>query len=54
MVCTERGTFQARCPLQEMEAMLDPETFVRISRFELINMEKATGFDLSVSGTIGL
>ena len=52
IVCTDRGTFEARCSLLEMEKNLDPETFVRISRFEIINMERVSSFDVRVSGTI--
>ena len=52
VVCTSRGAFEARGTLQNMEKLLDAERFVRISRFEIINMEKVTGFDVSVSGTI--
>ena len=52
IVCTDRGTFEARCSLLEMEKTLDPETFVRISRFEIINMERVSSFDVRVSGTI--
>ena len=52
MVCTDGGTFEARCSLKEMEKKLDPESFVRISRFELINMERVSGFDMGLSGTI--
>lgn len=52
MVCAGKGKYEARCSLQEMENTLDSETFVRISRFELINMERVSGFDVSVSGTI--
>lgn len=52
MVCSDRGTYEARCSLKEMEKNLDPDVFVRISRFELINMERVSGFDVSLSGTI--
>ena len=52
MVRTVRGTFEARCSLKEMEKTLDSESFVRISRFEIINMERVSGFDVSFSGTI--
>ena len=45
VVCADSGMFESRCSLQEMEGML-------ISRFEIINMEKVHGFDVSVSGTI--
>lgn len=52
MVCTGSRTYESRCSLQEMETLLGAERFVRISRFEIINMERVIGFDVSVSGTI--
>ena len=44
--------YEARTTLKELEMALDDECFVRISRFELINMERVSGFDVGVSGTI--
>ena len=52
MVSTGEGTYELRSSLQEMESTLDPRRFMRISRFEIINIEKVSGFDLSFSGTI--
>ena len=52
IVCTSTDSFEARCTLQSMEELLDPESFVRISRFEIINIEKVSGFDVGASGTI--
>ena len=52
ILSTEEGKFQIRFSLREVEEMLDPECFVRISRFEIINMNKVSGFDLSIAGTI--
>ena len=51
-VCTDKGVFENRCTLQDMEKLLESDRFLRISRFEIINMEKVAGFDISVSGTI--
>ena len=53
MVQTAVGeTYEARSTLKELEMVLDEECFVRISRFEVINMDRVAGFDVSVSGTI--
>ena len=49
---TASGKYESRATLQEIEKQLDPDCFVRISRFEIINLNKASGFDFSVSGTI--
>ncbi|MBO4510355.1 MAG: LytTR family transcriptional regulator DNA-binding domain-containing protein [Lachnospiraceae bacterium] len=51
-ICTKEKTYGSRMSLKELEEILDDEIFVRISRFELINLKKVSSFDLSISGTI--
>ena len=51
-VVTRDRKYQVRCTLRELEEILDARWFVRISRFEIINMNWVSGFDLSVKGTI--
>ena len=52
VIHTATGRYETRTALQNIEKNLDPDCFVRISRFEIINLNKAAGFDFSVSGTI--
>ena len=49
---TESETFTVRLRLYELEARLDPARFVRISISEIINLDRVTAVDLSLSGTI--
>lgn len=49
---TETETFAISLRLYELEERLDQSRFVRISNGEIINLDKVTAVDLSLSGTI--
>ena len=52
VIKTESAEYRSRSTLQDLDEILDPDCFVRISRSEIINLKKAAGFDFSVAGTI--
>ncbi|MCI9446395.1 MAG: LytTR family transcriptional regulator [Lachnospiraceae bacterium] len=49
---TGRGEYVLRLRLYELEERLDAHQFVRISNSEIINLKKASQFDLGFTGTI--
>ena len=51
-IVTEKGSYLTRQPLQNLEAQLDPRSFVRISRYELVNLRKVLRYDFTVAGTL--
>ena len=53
-VCTATDKYLSRMTLKDFEEMLEGDYFARISRFEIVNLNKAAGFDLSVAGTVGI
>jgi DNA-binding LytR/AlgR family response regulator len=49
---TEDGTYEVRLSMQDAEKKLNPLSFIRISRYEIINLGKVRRFDFTVSGTL--
>ena len=46
--------YEVKKPLTELEEILDPDLFVRISQSEILNLRKVRSFDFSLAGTIGV
>jgi DNA-binding LytR/AlgR family response regulator len=53
-IITENSRYTARQPLNSLEETLDPSMFVRISRFEIVNLRKVIRYDFTLSGTLRL
>lgn len=51
---TEDATYTLRQPLQSVEEMLDARRFIRISRYELVNLDKIRKYDFTLAGTLRL
>ena len=49
---TDKGPYQIRLRLYEVEERLDSNKFVRISNSEIVNLKKVKSLDLSFVGTI--
>ncbi len=54
IVVTTDGRFLSRQSLSSIESTLDPNRFLRISRFEIVNLEKVRRYDFTLSGTLRL
>ncbi len=53
VVCqTEKGTYTVKQRIYELEESLRSAKFVRVSNGELINLNRVTSLDLSITGTI--
>ncbi len=51
-IITENNRFIARQPLNSIESILDPKRFVRISRYEIVNLTKVMRYDFTLGGTL--
>ena len=51
-ICTGSGVYDSRRTLAWLESVLNVDRFVRISRFEIVNIRKIARFDFSIAGTV--
>ena len=51
-VITHQGAYRAKQTLQNIETMLSEKTFLRISRFEIVNLAKVLKYDFTIGGTL--
>ena len=53
-IVTGDERYTVRQPLQTVESKLETRRFVRISRYEIINLDKVKKYDFTLSGTLRL
>ena len=53
-IVTRDNMYSARQSLQSLEQSLNPRLFVRVSRYELVNLSKVLRYDFTLSGTLRL
>ncbi len=51
---TVNAVYTLHARLYEMEELLEPECFVRISKCEIVNKNRILRLDVSLSGTVGV
>lgn len=51
-VCVADETIRTTASVNELASHLDAGSFLRISRFEIINLEKVVHFDFSIAGEL--
>lgn len=51
-VMTTQGVYSAKQTLQNVEGILNSGRFLRISRFELVNLAKIRKYDFTIGGTL--
>ena len=52
VISTDTKNYDSRLNLKKLEEKLNSTSFVRISRFEIINLSRVSGFDFSMEGTV--
>ena len=53
-IVTEKEQYTVRQPLHEFEEKLGSERFIRVSRYEIVNLDKIRKFDFTFGGTLRL
>ena len=51
-IVTAKETYRARQSMQNMESLLNDRMFLRVSRFEIVNLTKVVKYDFTVAGTL--
>ena len=51
-IVAEDGVYWLKMPLQDAEKMLNPSMFLRLSRYEIVNLHKVRRFDFTITGTL--
>ena len=51
-ITADDGVYWLRMTLQDVEKALNPSMFLRVSRYDIVNLHKVRQFDFSVSGTL--
>ena len=51
-ILADDGVYYLKMPLQDAEKALNPSMFLRVSRYEIINLHKVRRFDFTVTGTL--
>ena len=51
-ICAGNEVYESNKSLSFLEQQLNPDRFIRISRFEIANIRKISSFDFSTAGTV--
>ena len=53
-IITEKEHWHTRKTMNSLEEILEPSKFVRISRYEIVNLTKVLRYDFTIAGTLRL